>query len=200
MKTSAILSLLVAVPLVSAANITVSVGKDETTGKKGLGFSPSYIYPNIGDLILFEFESGYHSVVESSFATPCTPNGRFDSQVQIVPDSTDMGAPGLPIVDYYVNSTDTLWFFDQVGDNCKHGAVFNVNPTAAQTAAQFKANAMATPLPTNTTFPHHNASTSIQTPSGLGITAVICRSFCTDPCDKTCFYVDLTQKYPDEST
>ncbi|PBK67095.1 hypothetical protein ARMSODRAFT_1021055 [Armillaria solidipes] len=201
MKTSAILSLFVAIPLVSAVNITVSVGKDETTGKKGLGFAPSYIYPNIGDLILFEFESGAHSVVESSFATPCTPNGRFDSRVQTVPDSTDVGAPGLPTVDYYVNSTDTLWFSDQAGNNCKQGAVFIVNPTAAQTAAQFKANAMATALPTNTTSsPHHNSSTSIQTPSGLGITAVICRSFCTDVCDKKCFYVDLSQKYPDGST
>ncbi|KAK0447734.1 hypothetical protein EV421DRAFT_158372 [Armillaria borealis] len=201
MKTSAILSLFVAIPLVSAVNITVSVGKDETTGKKGLGFAPSYIYPNIGDLILFEFESGSHSVVESSFTTPCTPNGRFDSRVQTVPDSTDIGAPGLPTVDYYVNSTDTLWFSDQAGNNCKEGAVFVVNPTAAQTAAQFKVNAMATALPTNTTSsPHHNSSTSIQTPSGLGITAVICRSFCTDVCDKKCFYVDLSQKYPDGST
>ncbi|KAK0491564.1 hypothetical protein IW261DRAFT_96427 [Armillaria novae-zelandiae] len=201
MKTSVILALFVAIPLASATNITVSVGKDETTGKKGFGFAPSYIYPNIGDLILFEFESGSHSVVESSFATPCTPNGGFDSQVQKVPDSTDLGAPGLPTIDYYVNSTDTLWFSDQAGDNCKQGAVFVVNPTLAQTAAQFKANAMANALPSNTTsIPHHNVSTSIQTPSGLGITAVICRSFCSDNCDKTCFYVDLSQKYPDGST
>ncbi|KAK0207064.1 hypothetical protein DFS33DRAFT_1382144 [Desarmillaria ectypa] len=211
MKTSYILSLFVTIPLVSAVNITVSVGKDETTGQKGDGFAPSSITPSIGDLIVFVFQSGSRSVVESTFAKPCTPNGRFDSGVQTVPDSAAMGSPGLPSVQYYVNSTDTLWFSDQAGDNCNKGAVFCVNPTAAQTAAQFKANAIAAPTTTSTTASPTNttsglgsatsgssnaSSSSIEISSGLGLTAVVCRSFCTDICDKKCYYVDLSQKHP----
>jgi hypothetical protein len=69
-------------PLVLAYDFTVGVGKDETTGcgfiqvsssielnifcrhrKKGLGFDPSVINPVAGDVVVFEFRSGSHSVV-----------------------------------------------------------------------------------------------------------------------------------------
>ncbi|KAK0443887.1 uncharacterized protein EV420DRAFT_1277632 [Desarmillaria tabescens] len=199
MKTSSILSLFVTVPLVSAVNITVSVGKDDSTGQKGLGFNPPYIYPNIGDLIVFVFQSGTHSVVESNFTKPCVPNGRFDTGVQTVPDSAAVDSPDLPRFEYYINSTDSLWFSDQAGNNCNQGAIFCINPTAAQTADQFQSNAMAAPI-NDTTSAANGSSTSappvpIRSSSGLGLTAVICRNFCTDVCDKTCFYVDLTQKH-----
>ncbi|KAJ6614670.1 hypothetical protein B0H10DRAFT_1731553, partial [Mycena sp. CBHHK59/15] len=127
---------------VSASDFTVGVGKDETTGKKGLGFDPSSINPIAGDTIVFEFRSGSTaSFVQSTFANPCTPNGGFNSGVQVVDDSLSVDASGLPTVSLLVNDTQPLWFFDQAGGLCNKGAVLSVNPTSTQTDAAFKANA-----------------------------------------------------------
>ncbi|KAJ7145806.1 hypothetical protein C8R44DRAFT_723706 [Mycena epipterygia] len=128
-------------PLVLGSDFTVGVGKDETTGKKGLGFDPSSINPAVGDTIVFEFRSGSHSVVQSTFANPCTGNGGFNSGVQTVDDSLAVDAPGLPTVSLLVNDTQPLWFFDDAGGLCNKGAVLSVNPSSTQTDAAFKANA-----------------------------------------------------------
>lgn len=54
------LALLALVPLVSAFEYRVGVGKSELTGKNGLGFDPSSIRPVSGDTIVFEFHAGTH--------------------------------------------------------------------------------------------------------------------------------------------
>ncbi|KAJ6542723.1 hypothetical protein B0H19DRAFT_1171627 [Mycena capillaripes] len=137
-------------PFVLGSDFTVGVGKDETTGKKGLGFDPSSINPQVGDFIVFEFRSGSHSAVQSTFENPCTPNGGFNSGVETVDDSLAVDAPDLPTVRLLVNDTQPLWFFDQAGGLCNKGAVLSVNPSATQTDAAFKANA-ANAVVSNTT-------------------------------------------------
>ncbi|KAK7027613.1 putative SH3 domain protein [Favolaschia claudopus] len=133
-------------PLVLATDYTVGVGKDENTGKKGLGFDPSSIHPIAGDVIVWEFRSGSHSAVQSTFDNPCTPKeGGFNSGVQTVDDNLEVDAPGLPTVRLLVNDTEPLWFFDQAGGLCNQGAVISVNPSASQTDAVFKANAAKAP-------------------------------------------------------
>ncbi|KAJ7058072.1 hypothetical protein C8F01DRAFT_305970 [Mycena amicta] len=125
--------------------------------KKGLGFDPSSIHPLSGDTIVFEFRSGSHSVVQSTFDNPCTSNGGFNSGVLTVDDNLGVDADGLPTVSLLVNDTQPLWydfflyttrpltaddrFFDDAGGLCNKGAVLSVNPTADQSDAQFKANA-----------------------------------------------------------
>ncbi|KAJ7088543.1 hypothetical protein C8R43DRAFT_1050714 [Mycena crocata] len=151
-------------PLVLGADFTVGVGKDETTGKKGMGFDPSSINPQAGDTIVFEFRSGSHSAVQSSFTNPCTGNGGFDSGVQTVDNSLEVDAPGLPTVRLLVNDTQPLWFFDQAGGLCNKGAVLSVNPSATQTDAAFKANAATAP----DSNPPASASGSGTSPSGSG--------------------------------
>ncbi|KAF8918373.1 hypothetical protein CPB85DRAFT_80143 [Mucidula mucida] len=131
------------ISLASAATYTVGVGKDEVTGHKGVGFDPSAIFPVAGDTIVFEFRSGSHSVVESSFDKPCTPSSGFDSGIMTVADSVEVDADGLPSVSLMVNDTDPIWLYDRAGGECYQGAVLAVNPTGTQTAAQFKANALS---------------------------------------------------------
>ncbi|KAJ7576983.1 hypothetical protein C8J56DRAFT_972054 [Mycena floridula] len=133
--------LLLTSTLVSASVFTVGVGKDETTGKLGIGFDPSVIVPHAGDTVTFVFQSGEHSVVQSSFEHPCTPSGNFDSGVQTVSSSTLVDASGLPEVTLTINDTQPLWFFDQAGGDCAKGGVLAMNPTADQTSAAFKDNA-----------------------------------------------------------
>ncbi|KAF9264542.1 hypothetical protein L218DRAFT_847841, partial [Marasmius fiardii PR-910] len=123
------------------AVFTVGVGKDETTGRKGVGFDPSVIVPTKGDEIHFEFRSGTH---KSTFDQPCTPKvGGFNSGVITVADNLDVDAPGLPVVSLAVNDSQSLWFFDQAGGTCNQGGVFAVNPShgGSQSAAAFKENA-----------------------------------------------------------
>ncbi|KAG7087623.1 hypothetical protein E1B28_013571 [Marasmius oreades] len=137
---------------VSATVFTVGVGKDETTGQKGVGFDPSVIVPSKSDQIVFEFRSGSHSVVQSTFEQPCTPKeGGFNTGVKSVADNLDVDAPGLPTTTLAVTDSQPLWFFDQAGGTCNQGGVLAVNPTVgSQTAAAFKENAMkATMAPAN---------------------------------------------------
>ncbi|KAJ7041168.1 hypothetical protein C8F04DRAFT_1230527 [Mycena alexandri] len=157
-------------PFVLAADFTVGVGKDENTGKKGLGFDPSSINPAVGDFIVFEFRSGSHSAVQSTFDAPCTPNGGFNSGVQTVNDSLAVDAPDLPTVRLLVNDTQPLWFFDQAGGLCNKGAVLSANPSTSQTDAAFKANAANAVVPSGTPSSSVNSATSAgtATPSGSG--------------------------------
>ncbi|KIY67409.1 hypothetical protein CYLTODRAFT_454512 [Cylindrobasidium torrendii FP15055 ss-10] len=134
-------------PLVQATVYTVSVGKDETTGKKGVGFDPSVITPQAGDTVTFLFQAGSHSVVASSFERPCTPSGVYTSGVFTVSPDTPVDADGLPTATYTVESSSPLWFFDQAGGECHDGGVLALNPATygTQTAAAFKANAARDP-------------------------------------------------------
>ncbi|KIM47799.1 hypothetical protein M413DRAFT_6999 [Hebeloma cylindrosporum] len=157
---------------VLAAEYLVGVGKDETTGKKGIGFDPSAIHPVAGDVIVFEFRSGQHSAVQSTFDTPCVGNGGFNSGVQTVSGALAVDAPGLPTVRLTVNDTNPLWFFDEAGGDCSKGGVLAVNPTEAQSAAAFRDNASKAPVPntsssssTSASIPTNSLATTTSTPS-----------------------------------
>ncbi|KAF5375336.1 hypothetical protein D9615_007989 [Tricholomella constricta] len=155
-------------PLVFGAEYLVGVGKDETTGKKGIGFDPSVIHPAVGDTIVWEFRSGQHSVVQSTFQNPCTDSGGINTGVHTVSDDLTVDAPGLPRYEVTVNSTDPLWFFDEAGGLCNKGAILAVNPTSTQTAAAFKENAAkepASPPPSSTTGGSASESDATNAPS-----------------------------------
>jgi len=177
MKCTSILSLLPVValaPSVFGAEYLVGVGKDETTGKKGIGFDPSVIHPQVGDVIAFEFRSGQHSVVQSTFDNPCTPlSGGIDTGVQTVDDGLAVDAPGLPQVRVTVNNTDPIWLFDQAGGQCKNGGVLAVNPSDSQTGAAFKDNASkaSTPAPSSSSpSPSSTGATNTGSSSGSSAT------------------------------
>lgn len=150
MKSTAII-LATILPMALAYEWRVGVGKDETTGRKGKGFDPSVIHPMAGDTIAFEFRSGVHSAVQSTFDNPCVGNGGFNSGVHTVSDDLTVDDPTLPIVRLLVNDSTPLWFFDEAGGLCHQGAVLASNPTGAQTPALFKENAAQPPKPRSTT-------------------------------------------------
>ncbi|KAG5634087.1 hypothetical protein H0H81_003463 [Sphagnurus paluster] len=161
--------------LAFGAEYLVGVGKYERTGKKGLGFDPSVIFPQPGDTIVWEFRSGQHSVVESSFAQPCVGSGGIDTGVFTVSDALDVDAPGLPRYTVTVNNTDPRWFFDQAGGLCNQGAVLAVNPSAQQTAAQFVENSGASEpaasSPSTPTTPSTAGSSPSSPSSGAAATS-----------------------------
>ncbi|TEB18256.1 hypothetical protein FA13DRAFT_1746243 [Coprinellus micaceus] len=134
-----------------------------------MGFDPSVIHPQAGDSIVFEFRSGVHSAVQSSFDNPCVSNGGFNSGVFTVSDDLAVDAPGLPISRVLVNGTEipvvSIPFFDEAGGLCYRGAVLAVNPTAAQSEVVFKENAALPPKPATTTSPAAS-STSGATATG----------------------------------
>ncbi|KXN82384.1 hypothetical protein AN958_02622 [Leucoagaricus sp. SymC.cos] len=162
MKSFTLVALLLTPSCVFAAEYLVGVGKDETTGKKGIGFDPSVIHPGAGDVVVFEFRSGPHSAVQTTFETPCVPfDGGFSSGVFTVDDSLAVDAPGLPTVRLTINNTDPIWIFDQAGGQCQQGGVLSINPTQTQTPAQFKENAANSPVsPTS--------SSAVSTPTASG--------------------------------
>ncbi|KAF9441727.1 hypothetical protein P691DRAFT_739496 [Macrolepiota fuliginosa MF-IS2] len=131
-----------------AVEYLVGVGKDETTGKKGIGFDPSVIHPIAGDTVVFEFRGGAHSAVQTTFETPCVPldGGGFNSGVFNVDTSLPVDAPGLPSVQITINDTNPIWIFDQAGGQCQQGGVLAINPTQTQTPAQYKENAAKSPV------------------------------------------------------
>ena len=60
--------------MVDAASIAVDVGKG------GITFTPNTATAAKGDVLVFTFDSGPHSVTQGTFATPCQPlAGGFDS-------------------------------------------------------------------------------------------------------------------------
>ncbi|TFK69193.1 hypothetical protein BDN72DRAFT_959748 [Pluteus cervinus] len=145
MKLALAVSLLL-LPFAYAFEYLVSVGKDETTGHSGIGFDPSVIYvQGVGDVIVFRFNNGTHSVVESTYENPCTSKGGYDSGVETLPPSTPVDSAESPRRTVRLNGTDPLWFYDQASGQCQRGAVFAVNPPKDKSPAQFKQNAASDP-------------------------------------------------------
>lgn len=137
---------------VLGAVYTVTVGIDETTGDQGLGFDPTSIRPNVGDTITFTFamnewikepKTVQHSATQSTFEAPCTPlKGGFDTGVH---NTGSVHTNTGDSFDFPITSTDPLWFYSSVGNDCKTGMVFAVNPplSGAQTYAAFHEAARA---------------------------------------------------------
>jgi plastocyanin len=65
--------------MVNAANIPVDVGKG------GITFTPNTVTAAKGDVLVFTFDSGPHSVTQGTFATPCQPSsGGFNSGLYVI--------------------------------------------------------------------------------------------------------------------
>ncbi|KAF8217973.1 hypothetical protein K438DRAFT_1656883 [Mycena galopus ATCC 62051] len=123
----------------SGSEILVLVGQNNQ-----LTFSPPNITANVGDTVIFQFESKNHSVTQSSFASPCTPLvGGVDSGFQFV--AADANA--LPQFSFTINNASKpLFFFSKqtaAVNECQQGMVFSINadPNSADSFAAFQAAA-----------------------------------------------------------
>jgi plastocyanin len=71
-------------------------------------YGPNQLNAALGDIVRFDFLKQNHSVIQSSFAKPCTYNGGFDTRLnQFNPQNIS----GKFLVDFQVNTTDPLWFY-----------------------------------------------------------------------------------------
>lgn len=100
-----------------------------TVGAQGLNlYSPNQLNASIGDTIRFNFLAKNHTVTQSDFNTPCTPNGGFDTGFnQFNPNNqTD-----LFVKDFVVNTTKPTWFHcaqTVPKSHCQAGMVLGINP------------------------------------------------------------------------
>ncbi|KAJ3805997.1 hypothetical protein EV368DRAFT_72766 [Lentinula lateritia] len=132
---TAAVALFSAVASVKAADYNVIVGFNNT-----LVFNPN----NLTGVV-----NGDSSVVQSTFAAPCTAAG-VSSGFQNVSDPNGQTFPTWSVCDLSLleNATAPLWFFcSQVlptTTHCQSGMVFAINPSAEKSFAAFQQAAIAT--------------------------------------------------------
>jgi len=128
-----------------ATTTVVKVGADSQ-----LKFEPDFVNGVVGDIIEFHFVSKNHSVVQSSFASPCGPlAGGFKTDFQF-------SAPGLaedavPKISYTIqDASQPLWFYCSQANHtpnshCVKGMVFAINcpPTGEKSLPNFIQHAMS---------------------------------------------------------
>ncbi|KAL0063757.1 hypothetical protein AAF712_009314 [Marasmius tenuissimus] len=134
-----------------------------SVGKGGLNFDPTSLTDvKEGDTIMFTFEAKNHSVVQSTFDSPCAK--KADGE-----DSGFQDASAAPIVwNMTVKDANATWFYCSQTDHCKGGMVFAINPTADKTFEAFQAkakegggaNSTDSGTPTNSADPSSNTSTT----------------------------------------
>ncbi|KAK7035741.1 programmed cell death protein 5 [Favolaschia claudopus] len=92
-------------------------------GTAGNIYTPSNITAQPGDTVTFQFHSKNHTVTSSTFANPCSPNGKFSSGFMAVsPDATN-----FPTFTIQINDTQPIWVYCQQAGHCGQGMVFSVN-------------------------------------------------------------------------
>ncbi|MCJ1342594.1 hypothetical protein MMC31_000780 [Peltigera leucophlebia] len=90
-------------------------------------FVPDRVNAEVGDIVLYNFLKQSHSLTQSEFLTPCTPNGGFDTGLnQVNPTNTS----GLFLIPFEVKTEKPQWFYckQKQGNHCGKGMVFGLNP------------------------------------------------------------------------
>ncbi|KAL1967465.1 hypothetical protein VTN77DRAFT_3250 [Rasamsonia byssochlamydoides] len=117
-------------------------------GQNGsLTFSPDNLQVNPGEMVQFQFWPKNHSVVQSSFESPCTPIDTVQPNVTgfksgFMPVSAS--ATTIPVFTLMVNNTEPIWVHCSQTGHCQKGMVMAINaPTSGnKTFAAYKALAM----------------------------------------------------------
>jgi plastocyanin len=122
-------------------------------GGANLTFNPNQIRAKIGDVIKFKFLRLNHTLTQSEFNSPCTPNKLFDTGFNQFNNGTGMAKT----IKLDVTTEAPQWFYckQPQGNHCGKGMVFAINPDNMD---QFIKNAIA-----------QNGNTSLTaTPIGTG--------------------------------
>lgn len=111
-------------------------------------FNPEAIFADAGDQVVFHFQPKNHSVVQTSFAGPCSPkDGGFNSGFNPVPANQTDNFPTFTVV---VNDTQPIWVTCEQAagtpkSHCGAGMVFAINcgpDGAANSFTNFKNSAI----------------------------------------------------------
>ncbi|KAJ7243066.1 hypothetical protein C8J57DRAFT_1367132 [Mycena rebaudengoi] len=128
------------IPTILAANHAVTVGAGNS-----FAFDPTSVVAAVGDTVTFTFFSRNHSSTTTTFSGAVCPPPAGG----VGPNGWDSGF--LPATtgstpSFVYNVVDTAPHFaacmQNAGGHCRIGMTFALNPTAAQTYAQFNQNAI----------------------------------------------------------
>ena len=92
-------------------------------------FNPNNVDAAVGDLIIFRFFKLNHTVTQSSFEHPCTPNMGFDSGFSFYNPFNQTGIINQLFV-FFVRDSEPTWFFchqTEPQSHCAAGMRFGVN-------------------------------------------------------------------------
>ncbi|KAF8337031.1 uncharacterized protein EI90DRAFT_3119365 [Cantharellus anzutake] len=123
---------------------------DVVVGANGtLTFSPPFVNAQLGDEVRFTFVSKNHTVTQSTFENPCTPQLGPDGQ-----NVTSFDTGFVPVANgstpiqksFNVSQSGPLWFYCRQTGHCSKGMVFAINPdtTGEHTFANFHQKALDT--------------------------------------------------------
>jgi hypothetical protein len=109
-----------------------------------------------GDAVIFEFQSGNHTVTQSSFNAPCEPLAdgldsgfmpNLNSQVPFPSYTLQVNTTGPQCesqLSFWPSSTKRpLGFYSEGQGDCASGMTFGLNPNSSETEAEFQAAAIA---------------------------------------------------------
>ncbi|PPQ87443.1 hypothetical protein CVT25_008179 [Psilocybe cyanescens] len=127
-----------------AKTIVITVGGN-TTSDPGAVFNPQTVVADTGDVVLFNFTQGNHTVTQSTFPSPCTAVHFTNSTINGFDTSFRDTRNGTAITDFTLTITDnttTIWFFDW--NTCPEGGVggINLNGSSLETLAGITRNAI----------------------------------------------------------
>ncbi|KAH8102955.1 hypothetical protein BXZ70DRAFT_889878 [Cristinia sonorae] len=131
----------------------VAVGESDE-----LSFAPSHLIAQPGDTITFHFTRGNHSVVQSSFETPCESLTQTSTSMELGFDSgfIPFVGTGTNPVNFTITINDTNPIFAFCSqtipmDHCRTGMVFAANTLESGSTNFFAFQQRALQLPTPTT-------------------------------------------------
>lgn len=90
-------------------------------------FQPAFVNAAVGEVVRFSFRPGNHTLTESTFMSPCSSRGAFDTNFF---HARPNGGPESDVT-IMVESDNPRWFFCRQSastSHCGEGMVFGINP------------------------------------------------------------------------
>jgi plastocyanin len=115
----------------ASSSSTTGTTHDVDVGKGGLVFSPDSLTASMGDTIMFHFYPKNHSVVQSSFDSPCVPLSSGNTPAIYSGFMPVSGDEGKMMFTMMVNSTDPIWLYCSQGEHCQAGMGMVINQASS---------------------------------------------------------------------
>jgi len=119
-------------------SVTVALNGTQT-------FSPNNLVAQPGEMVQFQFQSGNHTVTQSTFDQPCQPISMHSNVTGFhsgfVPAAASAAQGMFPTYTIMINDTKPIWLYCAQGKHCENGMVMVINQaaTGAKTLDAFKA-------------------------------------------------------------
>jgi len=107
-------------------------------GNGGTKFTPDTMTVPVGDSVEFRFYPSNHSVVQSSFDSPCTPINDQALFSGFQPVQSGVGTQSWTIK---INDTKSIWLYCSQSKHCQSGMSVVINPPSDKNVAGYKSAA-----------------------------------------------------------